>query len=142
MMQCVISVARTSSAAWAQPPHAPPSQELHAASLLCSTSSPPVLLHTLPARPTPTRSFPSPYRTDSPAVWPARRRAPTMSSSKKPVEFTPPASPTGSYYDLSDDDEAEYNTITHTVTGRSVKLLFSKSKVCSPHVCPCSGELL
>ncbi|TGZ80971.1 putative GTPase activating protein [Ascodesmis nigricans] len=52
-----------------------------------------------------------------------------MSSSKKPAEYTPPASPSGSYYDLSDDDENEYNTITHTSTGRSVKLLFSKSKV-------------
>lgn len=44
-------------------------------------------------------------------------------------EFTPPASPSGSYYDLSDDDEEEYNTITHTSTGRGVKLLYSKSKV-------------
>lgn len=46
-------------------------------------------------------------------------------------EFTPPASPTASFYDLSDDDESEYNTITHTATGRSVKLLYSKSKVAS-----------
>lgn len=44
-------------------------------------------------------------------------------------EYTPPASPSGSFYDLSDDNEADYNTITHTSTGRSVKLLFSKSKV-------------
>ncbi|GAP91726.1 putative GTPase-activating protein GYP7 [Rosellinia necatrix] len=38
-------------------------------------------------------------------------------------------SPTGSFYAMSDDDEGEYNTITHTETGRGVKLLFSKSKV-------------
>lgn len=57
-----------------------------------------------------------------------------MSSSKKPdpKKFTPPASPTASYYDLSDgeDSEEEYSTITHMSTGRGVKLLYSKSKVC------------
>lgn len=61
-----------------------------------------------------------------------------MSSSRRlPVKFTPPASPTASYYDLSDDDddEEEYSTITHTATGRGVKLLYSKSKVrCGPRV--------
>ena len=49
-----------------------------------------------------------------------------------PVQFTPPASPpspTASFYDLSDDEEGEYNTITHSPSGRGVKLLFSKSKV-------------
>ncbi|KAF3931378.1 hypothetical protein ABW19_dt0200332 [Dactylella cylindrospora] len=45
-----------------------------------------------------------------------------------PDEFTPPASPTASFYDLSDDDE-DYSTITHTSTGRGVKLLYTKSKV-------------
>lgn len=30
---------------------------------------------------------------------------------------------------MSDDEEGEYNTITHTETGRGVKLLYSKSKV-------------
>lgn len=30
---------------------------------------------------------------------------------------------------MSDDEESDYNTITHTETGRGVKLLFSKSKV-------------
>ncbi|PHH60421.1 hypothetical protein CDD81_1665 [Ophiocordyceps australis] len=39
------------------------------------------------------------------------------------------ASPSESYYALSDDEEGDYNTITHTETGRGVKLLFSKSKV-------------
>ncbi|ROT42145.1 GTPase-activating protein GYP7 [Sodiomyces alkalinus F11] len=39
------------------------------------------------------------------------------------------ASPNGSFYALSDDDEGEYNTVTHAETGRGVKLLFSKSKV-------------
>lgn len=40
-----------------------------------------------------------------------------------------PPSPTASFYDLSDDEEGGYNTITHTTSGRGVKLLFSKSKV-------------
>ncbi|KAI0491075.1 GTPase-activating protein GYP7 [Xylaria cf. heliscus] len=38
-------------------------------------------------------------------------------------------SPTGSFYAMSDDEEGEYNTITHTETGRGVRLLYSKSKV-------------
>ena len=42
---------------------------------------------------------------------------------------TPP-SPSASFYDVSDDEEGEYNTITHTSTRKGVKLLFSKSKVC------------
>ena len=46
-------------------------------------------------------------------------------------KLTPPASPTASFYDLSDDEEGEYNTIMHSSSGRGVKLLFSKSKVCS-----------
>lgn len=49
-----------------------------------------------------------------------------------PVKYTPPPtppSPSASYYDLSDDDEDEYNTIAHSRTGRGVKLLYSKSKV-------------
>ncbi|OAX84961.1 hypothetical protein ACJ72_00663 [Emergomyces africanus] len=45
------------------------------------------------------------------------------------ARLTPPPSPTASFYDVSDDDEGEYNTITHTSTGKGVKLLFSKSKV-------------
>ncbi|KAI0470877.1 GTPase-activating protein GYP7 [Xylariaceae sp. FL0804] len=40
-----------------------------------------------------------------------------------------PASPTGSLYAMSDDEEGEYETITHTESGRGVKLLYSKSKV-------------
>ena len=44
-------------------------------------------------------------------------------------KFTPPASPTASFYDLSDNEEGEYNTIMHSSSGRGVKLLFSKSKV-------------
>ncbi|KAH0534021.1 hypothetical protein FGG08_007376 [Glutinoglossum americanum] len=54
----------------------------------------------------------------------------TMTSSS--VQYTPPASPpspSASFYDLSDDEEGGYNTITHLSTGRGVKLLFSKSKV-------------
>ncbi|EAS27562.3 GTPase activating protein [Coccidioides immitis RS] len=48
------------------------------------------------------------------------------------TQFTPPPSPpspSASFYDISDDEEGEYNTITHTKTGKGVKLLFSKSKV-------------
>ena len=47
------------------------------------------------------------------------------------AKLTPPASPTASFYDLSDDEEGEYNTIMHSSSGRGVKLLFSKSKVCA-----------
>ncbi|KAG5950284.1 hypothetical protein E4U53_005300 [Claviceps sorghi] len=39
------------------------------------------------------------------------------------------ASPSASFYAMSDDEEGGYNTVTHTETGRGVKLLFSKSKV-------------
>ncbi|KAI8961595.1 RabGAP/TBC [Daldinia sp. FL1419] len=39
------------------------------------------------------------------------------------------SSPTGSFYAMSDDEEGDYDTITHTETGKGVKLLFSKSKV-------------
>jgi TBC1 domain family member 15 len=38
-------------------------------------------------------------------------------------------SPSASFYDLSDDEEAEYNTISHATGSKGVKLLFSKSKV-------------
>ncbi|KAF2811748.1 RabGAP/TBC [Mytilinidion resinicola] len=40
-----------------------------------------------------------------------------------------PPSPTASFYDMSDDEEGEYNTIRHTSSGRGVKLLYTKSKV-------------
>lgn len=49
----------------------------------------------------------------------------THQSSSKPD----PPSPSASFYDLSDDEEGGYNTITHASTTRGVKLLFSKSKV-------------
>ncbi|KAI1390932.1 GTPase-activating protein GYP7 [Hypoxylon trugodes] len=39
------------------------------------------------------------------------------------------SSPTGSFYAMSDDEEGEYDTITHTESGKGVKLLYSKSKV-------------
>ncbi|KAF2218747.1 rab-GTPase-TBC domain-containing protein [Elsinoe ampelina] len=39
------------------------------------------------------------------------------------------ASPSGSFYAMSDDSEGEYNTIRSQRTGRGVKLLYSKSKV-------------
>lgn len=50
------------------------------------------------------------------------------------AKFTPPPSPpspTASFYDVSDDEEEEYNTIAHSSSGKGVKLLFSKSKVCA-----------
>ncbi|KAK8113085.1 GTPase-activating protein GYP7 [Apiospora sp. TS-2023a] len=55
----------------------------------------------------------------------------TSGSDPPPSTITPgrPASPTGSLFAMSDDEEGEYNTITHTESGRGVKLLFSKSKV-------------
>lgn len=46
-----------------------------------------------------------------------------------------PTSPTGSFYAMSDDEEGEYNTITHLESGRGVKLLYSKSKVGTFNVC-------
>ena len=51
------------------------------------------------------------------------------SKSAQSAQHTPPLSPTASFYDLSDDEEGEYNTIMHSSSGRGVKLLFSKSKV-------------
>jgi hypothetical protein len=38
-------------------------------------------------------------------------------------------SPSASFYDLSDDEEGEYNTIRHTSGGKGLKLLYTKSKV-------------
>ncbi|KAK0101094.1 GTPase activating protein [Cadophora gregata] len=49
-----------------------------------------------------------------------------MTSSKNPARS---ASPSNSFYAMSDDEEGDYNTITHTTSGRGVKLLYSKSKV-------------
>jgi hypothetical protein len=34
---------------------------------------------------------------------------------------------------MSDDEEGDYNTIRHTTTGKGVKLLYTKSKVCRLH---------
>lgn len=45
----------------------------------------------------------------------------------RPAETLP--SPSASFYDLSDVEEDEYNTIMHSSSGKGVKLLFSKSKV-------------
>ncbi|PUU72549.1 rab-GTPase-TBC domain-containing protein [Tuber borchii] len=59
-----------------------------------------------------------------------------MSSSKLPHKFTPLASPTASYYDISEDDENGYSTITNTSTSLGVKLLYSKSKAVYVHPTP------
>ncbi|CBF71108.1 GTPase-activating protein GYP7 [Aspergillus nidulans FGSC A4] len=48
------------------------------------------------------------------------------------VQFTPPPSPpspTASFFDVSDEEEDEYNTIAHSTPKKGVRLLFSKSKV-------------
>lgn len=42
-------------------------------------------------------------------------------------------SPSASFYDMSDDEEGEYNTIAHSSSGKGLKLLFSKSKVRAIH---------
>ncbi|CAK7267362.1 GTPase activating protein [Sporothrix epigloea] len=61
--------------------------------------------------------------------------APTGSSSPPPPQTTTTrnqprsASPESSYYAMSEDEEGGYSTVTHTESGRGVKLLYSKSKV-------------
>ena len=55
--------------------------------------------------------------------------ASSASKATPPGSPMSPTSPTASYYDLSDDEEGDYNTIMHSSSGRGVKLLFSKSKV-------------
>ncbi|KAL8916297.1 MAG: hypothetical protein Q9172_006368 [Xanthocarpia lactea] len=50
-----------------------------------------------------------------------------MAEASTPPES--PISPSASFYDLSDGEEGEYNTIMHSTSGRGVKLLYSKSKV-------------
>lgn len=55
-----------------------------------------------------------------------------MTSSSIPPGSNPEQrspSPNGSFFAMSDDEEGDYNTITHTESGRGVKLLYSKSKV-------------
>ncbi|ODA82448.1 hypothetical protein RJ55_00955 [Drechmeria coniospora] len=54
-----------------------------------------------------------------------------MASGASSAEHVPQraASPSTSFYALSDDEEGGYNTVTQVETGRGVKLLFSKSKV-------------
>lgn len=68
---------------------------------------------------------------NSPQSGPASVQ-PTMTSGGGPAHDTQPdrsESPVGSLYAMSDDEEGGYNTITHTESGKGVKLLFSKSKV-------------
>ncbi|KIW57240.1 hypothetical protein PV05_05817 [Exophiala xenobiotica] len=60
-----------------------------------------------------------------PQSHPPKTTAMTSGPSSKPA----PPSPSASFYDVSDDEEGEYNTIAHTSHSKGVKLLFSKSKV-------------
>jgi len=52
-----------------------------------------------------------------------------MTSSYKSNPSATPPSPSASFYDMSDDEEGEYNTVRNAKTGRGVKLLYTKSKV-------------
>ncbi|EXJ80289.1 hypothetical protein A1O1_08431 [Capronia coronata CBS 617.96] len=52
-----------------------------------------------------------------------------MTSQQESSSKPNPPSPSASFYDLSDDEEGGYNTITHNSATRGVKLLYSKSKV-------------
>lgn len=54
---------------------------------------------------------------------------PTTGAQNQHAQPARPPSPAGSLYAMSDDEEGDYNTITHTETGKGVKLLYSKSKV-------------
>jgi len=61
-----------------------------------------------------------------------------------PVKYTPPPSPpspTASLYDMSDNDEGEYNTIAHASSRKGVKLLYSKSKVREPLTSSATDQL-
>jgi hypothetical protein len=51
----------------------------------------------------------------------------TQKTGKSPARAPP--SPTASFYDVSDEEEQDYSTISHNSSSRGVKLLFSKSKV-------------
>lgn len=51
----------------------------------------------------------------------------TQKTGKSPARALP--SPTASYYDVSDEEEQDYSTISHKSSSKGVKLLFSKSKV-------------
>ncbi|KAK4225496.1 rab-GTPase-TBC domain-containing protein [Podospora fimiseda] len=62
----------------------------------------------------------------SPSSNPPTSQQSSSSSTSQPNR---PSSPTGSFYAMSDDEESDYNTVTHTDPARGVKLLFSKSKV-------------
>jgi TBC1 domain family member 15 len=52
-----------------------------------------------------------------------------MTASHNKTALRPPLSPSASFYDMSDDEEGDYNTIAHSSSEKGVKLLFSKSKV-------------
>lgn len=68
------------------------------------------------------------HTTTAVATAPTEDGSPAMASPAPPS----PPSPSASFYDVSDDDEGEYNTIRHTESGKGVKLLYTKSKVRPP----------
>ncbi|CAK7233576.1 GTPase activating protein [Sporothrix curviconia] len=72
--------------------------------------------------------IPAPARSPSPAPE-SSSQAPAQTSTATAASRPRSSSPEGSYYAMSDDEEGGYNTVTHTETGRGVKLLYSKSKV-------------
>ncbi|KAK0727221.1 rab-GTPase-TBC domain-containing protein [Lasiosphaeria miniovina] len=75
---------------------------------------------------------PTPQQSSSPPPSSQQAPLPPRSETSVPVPdpvAARPASPASSFYAMSDDEEGDYDTITHAQTGRGVKLLFSKSKV-------------
>ncbi|KAK3326303.1 rab-GTPase-TBC domain-containing protein [Apodospora peruviana] len=76
-----------------------------------------------------TKMTSSPQPSSSSTSSPPAATATASTSVAAAVSAARPPSPTGSLYAMSDDEEGDYDTITHTETGRGVKLLFSKSKV-------------
>jgi len=58
------------------------------------------------------------------------------SDDNKQMRSPGPPSPSASFYDMSDDEEGEYNTIRHSKSGKGVKLLYTKSKVRQPLCLP------
>lgn len=52
-----------------------------------------------------------------------------MTLAESAPQLRPAVTQSTSYYTMSDNEEGGDETVTHSETGRGVKLLFSKSKV-------------